>query len=185
MFNNRPFNIVTLSDEVKQMDPVTIITAGTALLGSLFPNLFGQNRKLLTTNDWIQLIPGSGYWTQKLRTFLAARIKYDVDLGNMQALTIDFVFENRSLICPDVPVSSQCWNNPGTGLYVGQGSCPECMTKFYAILKQETQTGGMSPVGQTPGGIGQTVNLNALIPLAIAGVVLVAALKTKKRPKRK
>ena len=182
--NKRLFDIVTLSDYQTLKDPVTVITAGTALLSSLFPNLFGQNRKLLTTNDWIQLIPGSGYWTTKLRSFLSARIKYDVDLGNMQALTIDFVFENRSLICPDVPVSSQCWNNPGTGLYAGQGSCPECMTKFYAILKQETQTGGMSPVGQTPGGIGQTLNLNALIPLAIAGVVLVAALKTKKKTRK-
>ncbi|MBK9285052.1 MAG: hypothetical protein IPM51_12165 [Sphingobacteriaceae bacterium] len=170
---NRMYEIVTLQDRNNLADPVSIITGGVAVLSQIFPNIFGGGRRRLNSQDWIQLIPGSGFWSTKLRQYLEARIHYDADLGNIQPFTAAFVWDNRRQICP--AVQDSCWE------YNKPESCIECMRAFYAILNEESRTGGMSPVGQTPGGFGQTINWSAVLPIAIGGVVLVMAMKTKKR----
>lgn len=170
---NRLFEIVTLQDRNTLNDPVTIITSGAAVLSQLFPNIFGGSRKRLTESDWIQLIPGSGYWSTKLRNYLALHIHYDVDVKDIQKWSGAFVWDNRRLICPDIPDS--CWQ------YNQPDSCLECMRAFYALLNEETRTGGLSPVGQTPGGFGQTVNWSIVAPVALGFVALALIAKNKKR----
>ena len=64
------FRIKTLQDGETSMDPITIITGGLAVVSQLFPNIFGGGRKRLTDADWLQLFPGSGYWTSLLRSYL-------------------------------------------------------------------------------------------------------------------
>lgn len=178
----KKFNIVTLSSKHRKLsdsnspDISGVITGGIGILTNLFPNIFGGNRKLLTDSDWLQLMPGAGYWTTQLRNRLKSTIKYDTDFQtNVQAFTNNFIYENRKQICPKIPDS--CW------AYNQTGSCTECVQTFYAILNKEKSTGGTSPIGITPGGYGLTSDWSTLIPLAIGGIVLVAAMKTKKKRK--
>ena len=144
------------------MDPVTIITGGLAIVQQFFPNLFGGGRKKLTSADWNQLIPGNGSWTVRLRNRLAETINYDSDLGNIELYTRYFVIDNKNQIC-------------GAGV-----SDSECYKTFLGILKQETFSGGSSPVGNVPGYFG-TIDYQSLIPYAIGAVALVYILKNKKR----
>lgn len=68
------------------------------ILGAIFSaalGLIGDTRRALTTADWKNLIPGSGYWTDRLRNYLQSTIKYDVDLGNIQPFTVDFAAGNH------------------------------------------------------------------------------------------
>lgn len=169
----RLFDIVTLSSRDRGLaDPVSIITGGVAVISQIFPNIFGGGRKRLTNEDWIQLMPGSGFWTTKLRNYLQARIHYDVDLKNIQPFTGAFTWDNRKQICPNVPDSCFSYNQPD--------SCIECNQALYKILEEERKTGGVSPVGLTPGGIGQSINWSLVAPIALGGIVLALALKKKK-----
>lgn len=159
----RKFEIITLRDYQRLSDPVSIITGGVALLTQLFPNIFGGGRKELTEADWNTLIPGSGYWTVKLRNYLKSRIKYDVDFtNNVQPFTIQFVADNKQGICPTFNTDNHNWT--------------ACYQKFLQMLKEEQQTGGQSPVGQTPG-ISAGIDWNTILPIALIGVVAVAVFK--------
>lgn len=170
----RLFDIVTLSSRDRGLaDPVSVITGGVAILSQIFPNIFGGGRRRLNNQDWLQLFPGAGYWTTALRNYLESRIHYDVDLKNIQPFTNDFIWDNRKQICPGVPDSCWTYNQPG--------SCLECVQALYKALDQEKKTGGNSPVGLTPGGIGQTIDWSLVAPLAIGGVFLALAIKKKKR----
>lgn len=162
------FKIVTLSANHRRLaDPVTVITASVGLLGQLFPNIFGGNRKRLTESDWLQLIPGAGYYTTQLRNYLKTRISYDVD------------FQNNVL-----PFSQQfAYNLRDAGGFCNSCSNEQAYSKLLSVLNQEKSTGGNDPVGITPGGYGLTTDWSSLIPIGVIGLVLVAALKTKKRKK--
>lgn len=169
--NPNRFSILTLSDnnryQIKSRlgDPISIITAGASVLNSLFPNIFGGNRKELTNSMWLELIPGSGYYTTALRNYLKTRIKYDVDfVTNALPFSQQFAFNLRDSgeLCPNCD-NTQAYQN------------------FLNVLNKEKQTGGNLPIGQTPGGFGSTLDLSTLVPLAIGGVVLVMLMKNKKR----
>ena len=169
----RPFKIQTLSDRSYSRlgDPVTIITGSVALLGQLFPNIFGGSRIRMTDAMWLQIIPGNGYWTDRLRNYLKTKIHFNTDVQkvvagtggqtNLQWATKAFVNENQSLL--------------------GFGS--DQMDKFYERLRIEgrgggTQTGG--PPSYLPG-LGFSIPTEWL--LIGAGVLVV--ILSKKRRRRK
>lgn len=171
----RKFTIQTLQDGEPGgggMDPISIITGGVALLSSVFPNLFGGGRKRLTSQDWLQLFPGGGYWTTNLRNSLANSIHYDSDLKNIEKYTGYFVWENRSTICPEVPSSCFPYDNPHL--------CPDCMNKFFTLINKEKTTGGQSPVGSYPGGWG-SINYEQVIVYGGIAVLAIALLTKKKK----
>jgi hypothetical protein len=177
----RLFDILTLSANHKRLnDPITILTGGVAVLSQLFPNIFGGARKRLTESDWLQLIPGAGYWSTKLRNYLKTRIQYDTDFtANIQPFTLDFVSQNHSLICPRTyTFQNPPGNNPGGG--GSQGWLP-CYQSLLVLLQKENQTGGQSPVGITPGGYGGTIDYSTILPLAVGAFALVLLMKSKKR----
>ncbi len=158
------FDIVTLSDRQSRLsDPITILTGGVAVLSQIFPNIFGGNRKRLTDADWVTLLPGAGYWTTSLRNYLKATIHYDTDYTkNVLQFSKNFVYENASQIC-------------------GGQYTDACYSKFLDMLATEQKTGGTSPIGITPGGYGQALNPSLLIPLGVGAIVLVLAMKSKKK----
>ena len=167
-YQNR-FRILTLSDNnryrTRLADPVSVITAGIGILSSIFPNIFGGNRKRLTEEMWLQLIPGSGYYTTGLRNYLKSRIHYDVDFTtNALPFSQAYAYGLRDS-------GELCANCNNTQAY----------QNFLTVLNKEKQTGGNQPIGQTPGGLGSTMDLSTLVPLAIGGVVLVMLMKSKKK----
>lgn len=172
----RLFDILTLSDNNRRGsrlgDPVSVITAGVTLLSQLFPNIFGGGRKRLTDADWLELIPGSGYWTTALRNHLKSAIHYNNNVDNIQPFTRYFVDEHRSEIYPGLPPY------PGQ---INETQYQAAFSKFMKILDQEKYSGGTSPVGNTPGGVGGTIDYSTLIPIAIGAVALVLIMKSKKK----
>jgi len=174
MYKNKKklFGIMTLSDNNRLNDPVSVITAGVTLLSSLFPNIFGGGRKRLTDADWLELIPGSGYWTTALRNKLKSAINYNNNLDNIQPFTRYFVDEHRSEIIPTLPPYPA---------QINETQYQAAFTKFMKILEQERNTGGTSPIGQTPGGIGGTLDYSTIVPLAIGAFALIMVMKSKKR----
>jgi hypothetical protein len=176
----RKFDILTLSSRGRLQDPVTILTGGLAVVSQLFPNIFGGARKRLTENDWLQMLPGAGYWTQKLRNYLKGRILYDVDYApNIESYSLQFVSENHNQICPRTyTFQTPPGTNPGGG---GAAGWLPCYQQLLSLLQQETYSGGTSPVGITPGGYGLTADYSTLMPLAIGAIALVFLMKSKKK----
>ena len=136
----KSFSIATLSGLENNLgalaqDPITIITAGSAFLQTLFPNLFGSNRTRLTMSDWQKILPGSGYWTVKLRAYFNEHIHYDTNLDNMAEFTKYFVHNNQQEICgiPNYPAPYD----------------PSCLDKFYSLLQNESVSGGTGIPGVT------------------------------------
>jgi len=180
MKNSRMFDIVTLSDNNKGQvfmknnlnDVVTILTSAAGLLSQIFPNLFGGGKKKLNDSDWLTIIPGAGYWTTELRNYLKTKIQNDTALSRVQEYTRYFVDEQRSNIDSNLPPYPA---------YISSEKFNQVYTKFLSILEQEKLTGGTSPVGLVPGGMGSTFNIQALAPLLIGGIALVALMKSKKR----
>jgi hypothetical protein len=174
----RPFKIQTLSDRSYSRlgDPITVITGSVALLSQLFPNIFGGTRRRLTEQDWLQIIPGNGYWTSGLRNYLKGIIKYDTDVTkivagtgktNLEWMTYGFVTQNKF------------------NLYGPQGcsNFQDCMPAFYEILKKEAVGGGQQtggPPGYLPG-VGFSIPTEWL--LIGAGVLVVIMSKKRKRRK--
>jgi len=161
----RDFEILTLSDHKLGKyrglnDPVSIIVGGMSVIGQLFPNFFGGDRRLLTSADWRQLFPGSGMWTVRLRNYLAKTIHYDVDLKNIELYTRFFVDENKSGIC-------------GAGVPFSQ-----CYSTFLSIIEQEKFTGGKLPFGNIPG-IQGGLDYASILPFAIGGIILLLLLRKK------
>lgn len=178
---NRLFEIQTLSDRnyglrdyARLADPVAIITGGIALISQLFPNLFGQPAIPMTEADWIKMFPGNGYWTTLYRNYVKSKIPNTRDLWRLERFTGYFVWDNRMNIAPEVPNSCYPFDEPH--------KCPAAMSKFFNLLKQEQLTGGSSPVGQFPGGIG-TLDMNTL--LLIGGGVLLLSILLKKKSSKK
>ena len=171
MKKNRLFDIMTLSSNHRLGDPISIITGGIAILNQLFPNLFGGGRKKLTDADWLELIPGSGYWTTALRNHLKSAIHYNNNLDNIQQFTKDFVYVHRS----------EFSNIPAYPQQINEQQFQVAFTKFMDILEKEKSSGGTSPIGVTPGGVGGTLDYTSLIPLAVGAVVLVMIMKKKKK----
>lgn len=164
--NDRKFEILTLSDCIgcestysNLGDPIAIITGGVAILQGLFPNIFGGGRRELTQGDWLQMFPGSGMWTVRLRNYLARTIHYDSDLGNIEEFTRNFVYENM-------------------GSIAGANFTAKYST-FLAIIQEEKFSGGASPFGNIPG-IQAGFNYQAMIPYALGGLVLVFLFRKKK-----
>ena len=154
-------------------DPVTVITAGVSLLSQIFPNIFGGSRKRLTQSDWLELIPGNGYWTTKLRNHLAGVIHYNTDVNkinaqcgyitNLQCFTQHFVSQNK------------------VAMGLGQYSGDLLMQKFYQLLETERLTGGTQPGGQVPqfiSGAGMSIPLEWLL---IGGLGLAFVLSRGRR----
>ena len=165
----KDFRIATLSSYNSLRDPVTIITGGLGLIQTLFPNIFGGGRRVLTNEDWIKLIPGNGYITTALRTWLKNRIHYDSDLKDMEMHTIGFAQTNSMSWCPD----GSCQGNPESVL----------MPKFYALLRKEQSSGGSTPFGQTPPFISGISGIDTTTALLIGGGLLALILigRNKKR----
>lgn len=156
-----------LKDYVRLSDPVTIITGGVAVLTQLFPNLFGGGRKRLTSQDWLNMFPGNGYWTTKLRDYLNSKIHYDADLGNITEFTRYFVYENRFTLYPGYT----------------PGDFEKAFQEFSNKLRQEAVSGGSQPVGNFPI-IGGTVDWQTLL-LYGGGALLLITLLNKKRKSKK
>jgi len=179
-YQKRGNEIIRLSETTTTDDPVAIITAGTALISTLFPNLFGGGRVRLTDADWVKLFPGNGYWTVQLRNYLSKGIHWNVDLNNIAAFTRYFVDENAGQICPEFGVaggSPPAWPN--------QQTRNDCIQKFFELMRQESFTGGKEPFGQYPGGwAGGTVDWKSVIPIVAVGAVMLIALKGKKRGRK-
>jgi hypothetical protein len=166
----RPFKIQTLSDRSYSRlgDPVTVITGSVALLSQFFPNIFGGTRRRLTDQDWLQLIPGNGLWTTRLRNYLKGIIKYDTDVTkivagtgetNLQLFSRYFIYENKQAL--------------------GLGSYPNNKTiepPFFEIIRKEQMGGGVIPPFP-PSGIPTTW-------LLIGAGVLVVILSKRKRKRR-
>jgi len=173
---NRLFDIMTLSSkqflsEGENVEPITILTSGVAILSQIFPNIFGGNRKRLTEAMWLQLLPGAGYWTTSLRNYLQARIHYDVDYPkNVLQFTKDFVYERPGEVC-----GLKDWGGPASPKFAA------CYESFLAKLSDEKNTGGQSPIGITPGGYGMTTNYSALVPIALGALALIVVMKSKKK----
>lgn len=179
--NRNYFHIATLQSRHRSLkDPVSAITGGVALLSQLFPNIFGGSRKRLTESDWLTLIPGAGYWSTKLRNYLKTRIHYDTDFTtNVQPFTLQFVSENHQAICPRTyTFQNPPGSNPGGN---GTQSWLPCYQTLLQKLQMETNTGGQSPIGITPGGFGGTLDYSTLMPLAIGAIALVILMKSKKK----
>ena len=177
----RLFDILTLSSNYRRLkDPLTILTSGVAVLTQIFPNIFGGGRKRLTDDMWLELLPGAGYWTNELRSYLKKHIHYDVDFQkNVKPFTLNFVAENNAQICPGTyTFQNPPGNNPGGG---GAAGWLPCYERLLQILQQEKYTGGTSPVGITPGGYGLTANYQTLVPIAIGAAALILLMKSKKR----
>jgi hypothetical protein len=187
----RKFEIQTLSERNYNrlgFDPIVLITGGYALAQSLFPNLFGNNRKLITDSDWSQLFPGNGYWTVLLKKYCAERIKYDVDMRYLypfekfRGAIADFVVKNSTQICPDHTPSVRyggtgtdpgCWSDG-----VNELVCQPCMSDFQKLLAAEQRGGGDTfPPGQS-------FNLQTLLLIG-GGVLIIAAIAKKKRSTKK
>lgn len=176
MRNKKLFEIATLSDHVGWIDdhqnynnlsePIAIITGGVAILQSIFPNLFGGGRRVLTTQDWTQMFPGNGAWTVRLRNYLANTIHYDADLTNISPFTRNFVFDNKVALC-------------GVGVPFNN-----CFQTFLQIIEQEKFSGGTFPVGQIPG-IAGAFNYQAFLPWVIGGLALVLVVRAGGRRRRK
>lgn len=187
MRNNR-FNILALSDyqgssysDPQRLGDLTeIITGGVGFLQSVFPNIFGGGRKRLNTSDWMQLIPGSGYWSNLYRGYMQSRIHYDVDFTTWaRNFTMDFIFDHKNQICPEVPFS--CWQVIGEFSDPNGGyQCTPCFTKFSQILQEESYSGGSYPVGNVPG-FQAGFNFTAMAPYLIGGLALVLLLNKKKK----
>jgi hypothetical protein len=178
---NRLFDILTLSSSHRRLkDPITILTAGVAVLGQIFPNIFGGGRKRLTDEMWLELLPGAGYWTNELRSYLKTRIHYDVDFAkNVKPFTMQFVADNNAAICPGTyTFQNPPGTNPGGG---GAAGWLPCYERLLQLLQQEKYTGGTSPIGITPGGYGLTADYSTILPLAIGAVALVFLMKSKKK----
>lgn len=176
----RDYRILTLQDNnclgcydgTLGADPMGIITGSIPLLNQIFPNLFGGNRRRLTQADWNQMFPGNGYWTVRLKNYLARHTHYDVDLkylydtGNGYGYIINFIAENRAEIWP------QRWQS------VQQLSYPEQLRLFEDVINEEKFTGGNSPVSQVKYLQG-SMDFSKILP--IAGVVLVVGLLMSKK----
>ena len=158
----RLFEIQTLSDHnyTSLKDPVSVITGGVAIIQGLFPNLFGGGRRRLTNQDWLQMFPGNGMYTVRLRNCLSRSIHFDSDLMNIEEFTRNFVFENMSAL-------------PGANF-------TEKFQSFLSIINEEKFTGGKSPGGMIPG-ISGGLDYSTLLPIAAIGLVLVFAMKKKKK----
>lgn len=193
---NRLFEIQTLSECKPGLrdssrlgfDPIILVTGGYALAQSLFPNLFGNQRKPITDSDWNSLFPGSGYWTTLLKKYCANRIKYDVDMRYLypfeksRGAIADFVVANANAICPDHTPSAR-WGGTGTdpGCWSsGQSElvCQPCMAAFQKLLAAEQRGAGT----QFPPG--ETFNMQTLL-LVGGGVLLLAFLSKRKRSKKR
>ena len=75
-------------------DPVSVATVLTGIYNAA-AGLFGGSRKALTGSDWLQIIPGSGYWHEKLRNYMALHIQYNTDLKNIEPFTAYFADDNK------------------------------------------------------------------------------------------
>lgn len=174
---NRLFEIQTLSDRnYKRLgDPMAIITGGLAVISQLFPNLFGAPAIPITEADWVKMFPGNGYWTSLYRNYIRSKIPNTRDLWRLERFTGYFVWDNRGTIAPEVPESCYPYDEPHR--------CPAAMSKFFNLLKKESQSSGNYPVGQFPGGIG-TLDASSLLLIAGGVVLLMLLMKNKKGQKR-
>jgi len=144
-----------LSQGEQGMDPVTVILSIGTILPGLFPNLFGSER----TNAGVfnKLFPSNGYWTSQYKNYLLSKIKYIKDIErDLHMYTGEFIEMNQAQICAG-KTGQDCWSN------------------FYAILQQESSTGGLQPVGNI---FGAGINYQTLL-LVGGGVLLLLALSKK------
>ena len=90
------YNLIKRKNSLSDLsfDPITI---GTAIAGiyTAAQKLFGNNRTRLTSQDWLTIIPGSGFWHDKLRNYMSLHIQYNTDLGNIEPFTAYFADENQ------------------------------------------------------------------------------------------
>ncbi len=73
----------------------------------------------LTMRYWVNLYPGNGTWTVRLRNHLYRTIHYQSDLGNVPQFIKYFVDENKA------------------ALNCGSITFTQCLNKFFDILASE------------------------------------------------
>lgn len=166
---NRLFEIQTLSDRSYRrlsnggatgFDPISVIGSIGAVIGSIFPNLFGT--ETLTMAHLNKLFPGSGHYTTLYKNWLLQRIKYLKDVErDLHMYTGQFIEANQSVFC-----------NGGSG--------QQCWQGFYKVLQQESYSGGTSPVGNVYGA-GFDFQTLALVG---GGILLLSLIMKKKRSKK-
>ena len=176
--DQRLFEIQTLSDRVypRLGDLIPILTAGVGFLTQMFPSIFGGNRKILTEADWMALVPGNGYITARLRTYLASVIRYDTDVKriapsgktNLEAQTIYFAQHYSLDWCPD----GSCQGNSESVL----------MPKFYSLLRKEAA--GQGQQGNVPGFMQAGFDFAKALPYLAVGVLALLILNKKKSRKK-
>jgi hypothetical protein len=108
-------------------------------IGNVFSSigsLFSDKRRRLTHQDWLNSMPGNGYWTSKIRNYLESRIHYDVDIKNVEPFSQVFIHENL------YEISGGKWQNLSTAL-TSQEWNMVVVNGFYKMLDLEKQ--GKSP----------------------------------------
>lgn len=172
------FTITALSDHQGLGDLVTILGGTVGLLSQLFPSIFGGARKELTTADWMQIIPGNGYYTSQLRNYLQGRIRYDVDFTKWaKTYTMDWLYPKRFEICQTIPES--CWRYTPANVPGGGYECAQCFQVLNQVLQTEKLSGGSQPIGNIPG-YTAGIDFTKLLPIALAvGGILLLSRKKK------
>lgn len=187
----RNFDIVTLSEcagcskqinlreENSGMSPVEIILGGYSIVQTIL-GWFGGRHKM-TSEDWYKLFPGSGYWTVRLRDYLAAHIGYLEDLKSILAGSgLSYLEGNTQVFVHNnlKALSGGKWENNST-LPTSQ-QWQEIMQKFYQILADEKA--GVSTGYKESGVFGEI----GLLPLLLLGGLAFGFLSspTKKRKSR-
>lgn len=182
---NRNYDIVTLRDCIGCDDqPAPHLSGVFDDVWSFGKGLFGDDRRELTISDWNQLFPGNGYWSNRLKQYLAGKIKYDTDMkfvydhGKGTGDFDNFASENKCQLFSNYP---SCI--PPEGIRAG----------LQRVLQQELIAPGQvapTPLPISPNLIpGQTgftapTTLTGALPL-IAGVVVVGMLLSKQKPQRR
>ena len=180
--NRNDFRIVSLSDCVDcnkknnlrdggTTDPISIILGSVSIVQGIMGLLGFSGSTPVTAAQWQQAFPANGYWTNKLRSYLANHIKWVSDLGNIQQYTLYFIDENLSAITNGQYVWSQTAGNHAT-----TDQFNTIVSNFYKTLQTEASTSG---VGTTNAGFG---NLDITTILLIGAGLWFVTTQMGKKP---
>lgn len=165
------FEIVTLSDHnenqygsLGQLDPIG------GIIKDIFGLFGGGGRRKLNAEDWREMFPANGEWTNKLRRYLSNTIHYNVDLGNVEQFTAYFADENRRILCTADKLT------PSGGQISG---C--ALKKLMELLNSERSGKPIVEQGIVPSPyqFAGAFNINAYLPFIIGGVLLLFFINKK------
>ena len=107
--------------------------------------MFGDNRIKLTSTDWNKAFPSNGYWTTKLKNYLANHIAYNVDWGNIKQFTLYFIDENQS----ELTGGRYVWSGTA-GNHSNQEEFDAIVSSFYNKLQTEASSSNGATVSGVP-----------------------------------